>query len=304
MRLFRRMGLVVVALVLLLSISESAQSPNGIVLAQTQAQTQPAAQAKTQAAPATTDSVDVPKLQSDLKTAQDKLKDWPNLGRYHDADAQVEPPATGENRVVFMGDSITDGWGRKYGKFFPGKPYINRGISGQTTPQMLIRFRPDVIALKPKVVVILAGTNDLAGNTGPSRLEAIEDNLTSMSELAKTNGIRVVLASLLPISDYIKPQTNRRSPEQIVALNDWMKDYAAKNGLVYLDYYSAMLDDKKVLNQNMTYDGLHPNDAGYEIMRPLAEKSIATALRGASAAHKMASKRTHSPKSSKKRGGT
>ena len=304
MRLFRRMGLVVVALVLLLSISESAQGPNGIVLAQTQAQTQPAAQAKTQAAPATTDSVDVPKLQSDLKTAQDKLKDWPNLGRYHDADAQVEPPATGENRVVFMGDSITDGWGRKYGKFFPGKPYINRGISGQTTPQMLIRFRPDVIALKPKVVVILAGTNDLAGNTGPSRLEAIEDNLTSMSELAKTNGIRVVLASLLPISDYIKPQTNRRSPEQIVALNDWMKDYAAKNGLVYLDYYSAMLDDKKVLNQNMTYDGLHPNDAGYEIMGPLAEKSIATALQGASAAHKMASKRTHSPKSSKKRGGT
>ena len=187
MRLFRRMGLVVVALVLLLSISESAQSPNGIVLAQTQAQTQPAAQAKTQAAPATTDSVDVPKLQSDLKTAQDKLKDWPNLGRYHDADAQVEPPATGENRVVFMGDSITDGWGRKYGKFFPGKPYINRGISGQTTPQMLIRFRPDVIALKPKVVVILAGTNDLAGNTGPSNDQGEYERLVYLPATAEND---------------------------------------------------------------------------------------------------------------------
>src|SRR5437667_9304705 len=247
---------------------------------------------------------DEAKLKADLARATRTLQDWPNLGRYRADNAKLAAPASGEARVVFMGDSITDGWGRKYGKFFPGKPYINRGISGQTTPQMLIRFRPDVIALKPKVVVILAGTNDLAGNTGPSRLEAIEDNLTSMSELAKTNGIRVVLASLLPISDYIKPQTNRRSPEQIVALNDWMKDYAAKNGLVYLDYYSAMLDDKKVLNQNMTYDGLHPNDAGYEIMGPLAEKSIVTALRGASAAHKMASKRTQSPKCSKKRGGT
>src|SRR5689334_864048 len=201
MRLFRRIGLVVVTLALVLSISASVQGPIGIVLAQTQAQTQPVAQAKTQAAAATTDSVDVAKLQSDLKMAQDKLKDWPNLGRYHDADAQVQPPAAGENRVVFMGDSITDGWGRKYGKFFPGKPYINRGISGQTTPQMLIRFRPDVVALKPKVVVILAGTNDLAGNTGPTRVEAIEDNLTSMAELAKLNGIRVVLASLLPICD-------------------------------------------------------------------------------------------------------
>ncbi len=297
MRLFRRIGLVLVTLVLLVSINVSAQGPSGIVLAQTQ--TQPVAQA----AAATADSVDMAKLQSDLKTAQDKLKDWPNLGRYHDADAQVEPPAAGENRVVFMGDSITDGWGRKYGKFFPGKSYINRGISGQTTPQMLIRFRPDVIALKPKVVVILAGTNDLAGNTGPSRIEAIEDNLISMSELAKANGIHVVLASLLPVCDYIKPQTNRRSPEQIVALNDWMKDYAAKNGLGYLDYYSAMLDDKKVLNQNMTYDGLHPNDAGYEIMGPLAEKAIAAALRGASPSRKGPSKATHNTKNGKKTGG-
>jgi lysophospholipase L1-like esterase len=224
------------------------------------------------AAPATRD------LQADLQRAQDRLKDWPNLGRYHDADAQVQPPGPGETRVVFMGDSITDGWGHRYGKFFPDKPYINRGISGQTTPQMLIRFRPDVIALRPKVVVILAGTNDLAGNTGPATLEAIEDNLASMAELAKFNGIRVALASVMPVCDYIQPQTTRRAPEKIVALNAWIKNYAAKNGLAYLDYYSAMLDDKQMLKQELTYDGLHPNDAGYAIMGPLAEKAIAAAL--------------------------
>ncbi len=218
----------------------------------------------------------------ELKRAMDKLKDWPNLARYHDANAQVQPPAAEENRVVFMGDSITDNWNHKPGRFFPGKPYINRGISGQTTPQMLIRFRPDVIALKPKVVVILAGTNDLAGNTGPTTLDAIEDNLTSMAELAKANEIRVVLASVMPVCDYIKPQTNRRSPEQIIALDKWIKDYAAKNHLVYLDYYSAMLDDKQMLKQELTGDGLHPNDAGYAIMAPLAEKAIAAALQSSS----------------------
>lgn len=220
------------------------------------------------------------KLQADLQRAQDRLNDWPNLARYRDANAQVRPTAANEQRVVFMGDSITDGWGRQYGKFFPGKPYINRGISGQTTPQMLIRFRPEVIDLKPQAVVILAGTNDIAGNTGPSTLEMIEENLMSMAELAKFHNIRVVLASLLPVCDYIKPQTNRRPPEKIIALNNWMKDYAQKNGLVYLDYYSAMLDDKQMFKQDLTYDGLHPNDAGYQVMAPLAEKAIAAALQG------------------------
>jgi lysophospholipase L1-like esterase len=204
--------------------------------------------------------------------------DWPNLARYHDENARLPAPAQGENRVVFMGDSITDGWGRLHGQFFPGKPYVNRGISGQTTPQMLIRFRPDVIALKPKVVVFLAGTNDIAGNTGPMTLEAIEDNLVSMAELAQANNIRVVLSSVMPVCDYIKPQTERRPPEKIIALNAWMKDYAAKNNFVYLDYYSAMLDDKEVFRKELTYDGLHPNDAGYEVMGPLAEKAIAAAL--------------------------
>jgi lysophospholipase L1-like esterase len=205
-------------------------------------------------------------------------KDWPELARYHGDNSNLAAPAAGENRVVFMGDSITDAWGRQYGKFFPGQPYVNRGISGQTTPQMLIRFRPDVIALKPKVVVFLAGTNDIAGNTGPMTLEAIEDNLVSMGELATVNNIRVVLASVLPVCDYIKPQMARRPPEKIVALNAWIKDYASRKGFVYLDYYSAMIDDKQLFKEELTYDGLHPNDAGYEVMGPLAEKAIAAAL--------------------------
>jgi len=228
---------------------------------------------------AAAEPADIARLQTELQRAQDRLKDWPNLARYHDANVQLAPPATKENRVVFMGDSITDSWGPKFDKFFPGKPYVGRGISGQTTPQMLIRFRPDVVALQPKAVVILAGTNDLAGNTGPTTLEAIEDNLVSMTELAGGRGIRVVLASVLPVCDSIRPQTARRSPEKIVALNTWMKDYAARNGLVYLDYYSAMLDDEKMLKQELTTDCLHPNDAGYAVMAPLAEKAIAAALK-------------------------
>src|SRR5437660_752587 len=150
------------------------------------------------------------RVRTQLERSQRVLKDWPNLARYRDDNASLAPPAAGVSRVVFMGDSITDGWGRRYGKFFEGKPYVNRGISGQTTPQMLIRFRPDVIALKPQVVVILAGTNDIAGNTGPMTLEAIEDNLMSMTDLAKANALRVVLASVLPVCDYISPQTARR----------------------------------------------------------------------------------------------
>jgi lysophospholipase L1-like esterase len=219
------------------------------------------------------------KLRTALERAQKTLQDWPNLARYRAENASVTPPAAGEQRVVFMGDSITDGWGRQHGSFFPGKPYINRGISGQTTPQMLIRFRPDVIVLKPKAVVILAGTNDIAGNTGPMTLEEIEGNLQSMAELAKANGIRVVLASVLATSDYIRPQTDRRPNEKIRALNEWIKGYAARNGHVYLDYYSSTLDERGVLKKELTYDGLHPNAAGYEVMGPLAEKAIGQALR-------------------------
>jgi lysophospholipase L1-like esterase len=221
---------------------------------------------------------EIARLRTQLERSQRVLKDWPNLARYHDDNAVLAPPASEGARVVFMGDSITDNWGRKYSKFFEGKPYVNRGIGGQTTPQMLIRFRPDVIALKPRVVVILAGTNDIAGNTGAMTLEAIEDNLASMAELAAANKIRVVLASVMPVCDYVRTQTVQRPPEKIISLNAWIKDFAAKNSHVYLDYYSAMLDDKQMLRREITDDGLHPNAAGYDIMAPLAEKAIAAAL--------------------------
>lgn len=216
--------------------------------------------------------------------AETKLKDWANIARYNDADAQVKPPAKGEERVVFFGDSITDWW--KLADFFPAKPYINRGIAGQTTPQMLIRFRPDVLNLKPKVVVILAGTNDLSGGTGPTTLEAIQGNLTSMAELARAYGVSVVFASILPVSDYHKNKkgdqifnTTRRPPAQILQMNEWMKKYAAQNNLVYLDYHSAMVDDKGLLKVDLSYDGLHPDAKGYAVMKPLAEKAVAEALK-------------------------
>src|SRR5262245_25245198 len=232
---------------------------------------------------ATNDCVDT---KAQLTRAENKLKDWPALGRYRDANAVIIAPTKDQARVVFMGDSITDSWDDpKFGGFFPGKPYIDRGISGQTTPQMLIRFRPDVIALHPKVVVILAGTNDLAGNTGLMTLEAIEDNLISMCELARANHIEVVLASILPVSDYDlrdgKPivRTVQRPPDKILALNAWMKKYAAENKLVYLDYHSAMMDEKGLLKDELSEDGLHPNVKGYAIMAPLAEQAIAKALK-------------------------
>lgn len=215
---------------------------------------------------------------------QFRLQDWAALARYRDANASVTAPAKDEKRVVFMGDSITDFW--KLASYFPSKPYINRGISGQTTPQMLIRFRPDVIALKAQVVVILAGTNDLAGNTGPMTLEAIEGNLASMFELARMNNIRVVIASVLPVSDYAKTrdgkpinQTTRRPPEKIISLNEWLKKHAAQNGLIYLEYFSAMVDEKGFLKEELSNDGLHPNDKGYAVMEPLAEQAIAAALK-------------------------
>jgi lysophospholipase L1-like esterase len=206
------------------------------------------------------------------------LNDWPNLARYRAQNAELGPPKPGENRVVFYGDSITDGWGRVQGAFFPGKPYVNRGISGQTTPQMLVRFRQDVVALEPKVVVILAGTNDVAGNTGPSTPEMIQDNFMSMADIAKANGIRVVLSSILPASDY--PWKPGMDPgPKIVALNKWLKDYAASHGLVYLDYYSAVEDGKLGMKPELASDGVHPTKAGYDIMSPLAERAIAEALK-------------------------
>jgi len=207
---------------------------------------------------------------------EDKLNDFGGLKRYAAADAALAPQVDG--RVVFYGDSITDAWESNGGSFFPGKPYVNRGISGQTTPQMLIRFRQDVIDLHPVAVVILAGTNDIAGNTGPSTLEMIEDNFASMTELAKANGIRVVLASVLPVADYPWKKGLEPAPK-IVALNKWIAEYAAKQKVTYLDYYSAMVGDDGGMKPGISKDGVHPNAAGYAIMQPLAEAAIKKALR-------------------------
>lgn len=206
-----------------------------------------------------------------------EAQDWPNLARYREANAALGAPAPGVQRVVFMGDSITDSWAAHFPTLFPGKPYVGRGISGQTTPQMLVRFRQDVIALHPAVVVILAGINDIAGNTGPSTLEMIEDNLTSMVELARANGIRVVLSSVLP-ADKLPWRPAIDPVAKVKALNQWIEAYAAAHGIVYLDYYSAMNDGHDGLKVELRHDAVHPNDAGYAVMAPLAEKAIARAL--------------------------
>lgn len=209
--------------------------------------------------------------------------DFGELARYRNADANLGPPAPGDNRVVFLGDSITDSWDLV--KYFPGKPYINRGISGQTTPQMLVRFRQDVLDLQPRVVVILAGTNDIAGNTGPITLDQIEANYASMAELARAHKIRVVFSSVTPVNGYTEKAQRffpLRSPQEILELNRWMKDYASANGDIYLDYFDAMVDDDGFLKRTLSEDGLHPNDAGYKVMTPLAEKAIQQALNASS----------------------
>ena len=204
--------------------------------------------------------------------------DFGQSQRYREADAALGTPKAGENRVVFLGDSITDYW--KLEQYFPGKPYINRGVDGQSTPQMLVRFRQDVIELHPAVLVVLAGTNDVAGVTGRTRNEDIEANYASMAELARLHHIRVVFASLLPVNNYTedaKESYALRPRERILALNRWLKNYCAQNRLVYLDYFSAMVDDKGMLKRDLSDEGLHPNAAGYKIMAPLAEKAIAKA---------------------------
>ncbi len=205
--------------------------------------------------------------------------DYGQLARYRDANAALDPPAPGENRVVFFGDSITDIW--NIAESFPGKPYINRGIGGQTTSQMLVRFRQDVINLRPKAVVILAGTNDIAGNSGPISNDDLEANFASFAELARAHGIRVIFSSILPVHNYtLKAQDffAQRPMPRILALNRWLKEYCAANNLTYLDYFSAVADDEGLLKRDLADDGLHPNKAGYALMAPLAEKAIANAL--------------------------
>lgn len=203
--------------------------------------------------------------------------DWANLEKYREADAQMPAPAAHEERVVFMGDSITEGWGHDFGNSFPGKPYINRGISGQTSPQMLVRFHQDVVDLKPRVVIILAGTNDIAGNTGKTTLTAIMENIDSMSTLARANGIAVVLCSVLPAKDFGWHHGLDPAPK-IGSLNERIRDYAKAKGFVYVDYYSHMADREGGMKPELSPDGVHPNAAGYAIMEPLVETGITQAL--------------------------
>jgi lysophospholipase L1-like esterase len=259
-------------LVVTLAMCASAQ----FTQAQTQAPAKPAG-----------DCQELAEAQAKIEAQEKRLKDWPDLARYRDANSKLVAPAKDEQRVVFMGDSITDMWVLpRFGGFFPGKPYIGRGIGGQTTPQMVLRFRADVVGLQPKVVVILAGTNDLAGNTGPITLEETEGNLASMAELARASGIGVVLSSVMPVSNYGHDHDGnpldmriKRPPEKILELNAWIKKYAAEKRHVFLDYFSATVDDHGLLKRDLSEDGLHPNATGYALMAPLAEEAIHTALK-------------------------
>ncbi len=237
----------------------------------------PAAQPAAQAAPAAqTSPSGHPNNAYWREHDRQLLFDFGGLEHFREADAKLAAPAPGEQRVVFMGDSITEGW--KLDQSFAGKPYVNRGISGQTTPQMLVRFRQDVIDLQPKAVVILAGTNDIATNTGPMTLEQTEGNLASMAELARANGIRVVLCSVLPAFDYWWAPGHEPAPK-IALLNAWLRGFAAAKGIVYVDFYSATKDDRGGLPAALSRDGVHPLPAGFALMTPLAEGGIEKALK-------------------------
>ncbi|MEK7725138.1 MAG: SGNH/GDSL hydrolase family protein [Acidobacteriota bacterium] len=230
----------------------------------------------------TPDALTLEKQRADRLQA--RFNDFANLARYAKANSEATPPAKGEDRVVFLGDSITDSW--KLAEYFPNQLYINRGISGQTTPQMLLRMRPDVIAHKPKVMLLLAGTNDISANTGPVTNEYIQGNIEAIVETAHANGINVILASILPVSDYNKNakgeaiiRTVQRPPARILELNKWIKEYCETKGLIYLDYFSATVDDKGFLKADLANDGLHPHAEGYKIMQKLAAEAIAKALK-------------------------
>lgn len=292
MKIFYSMGISALAAIMLAAAPGQAQA-NSLRLAERATQTpsvtpsQQTGQQSQSNSQAGCDCAELAATKEHLEYARKMLADWPDLARYRDANAKLQPPGKNKSRVVFMGDSITDIWQNpEFGGFFPGKAYVDRGISGQTTPQMLIRFRPDVIALQPKVVVILGGTNDLAANTGPEPVSEIEDNLASMAQLARANKIRVVLASITPVSDYGhnrdgKPlvMTDRRPPDKILEIDAWLKKYCAENKFTYLDYFSALADEKGFFKSDLSNDGLHPNAKGYAVMAPLAEQAIAASLK-------------------------
>jgi lysophospholipase L1-like esterase len=216
-------------------------------------------------------------LQAAAQALADQLQDWNQLGRYRADNERLKSMAADAGRVVFMGDSITDGW--KLAQYFPDKPFVNRGIGGQITSQMLVRMFPDVIDLKPAAMIVLAGTNDIAGNDGPETLAMIEENLQAMTELAQTHGIKVILCSVMPISDYTsRKQTVRRPPADILKLNTWIREYAGKVHAVFADYYAAVVDESGMLRSGFSEDGLHPNAKGYTLLEPVAEQAIRKAL--------------------------
>ena len=215
-------------------------------------------------------------LPSAIQRLGEQMQDWNQLSRYQADNEKLKAMPAAPGRVVFMGDSITDGW--RLATSFPDKPYVNRGISGQTTPQMLVRFYPDVIELKPAAVIILAGTNDIARNTGPETAEMMQRNFMAMADLAKANGIKLILCSIMPVSDYSRKQTANHPPTDILKINAWMQGYASKIGAIYADYFTPLADEKGAFKQPLSADGLHPNAAGYELMAPVAAAAIQKAL--------------------------
>ncbi len=217
--------------------------------------------------------------QKELDHWRSVATDYGQLGRYARANAALPPAVPNPPRVIFFGDSITDGW--HLDQSFPAKGYINRGISGQTTPQMLVRLRQDVLDLHPAVLVVLAGTNDLAGNTGPETLEQIEADWATFADLARAHAIKVVFSSVTPVSDYGLAGASMlagRPPAKILELNAWLRQFCADNALGYLDYYPAMVDASGMLRRELSNDGLHPNAAGYAVMAPSAQKAIDASL--------------------------
>ncbi len=252
----------------------------GIGVARAQQAGAAGAAVSTMSVPASAPELSVPAAQltpQQVAGMQKKLADWAQLARYREDNAKLGAPAAGQQRVVFYGDSITDNWGRRYGKFFPDEPWVNRGISGQTTPQMLVRFPQDVIALHPAAVVILAGINDIAGNTGAETLGEIEAYYRAMVTLAQANHVRVVISSVLPAAAFPwHPGVDPRA--EVVALNAWLKQFAAEQGAVWLDYYTAMAGPDGGMKAGLAIDGVHPNDAGYAVMEPLARAAVMKAL--------------------------
>jgi lysophospholipase L1-like esterase len=217
-------------------------------------------------------------LAGTAQTLANQLQDWNALGRFHADDEKLKAQPSEPGRVVFLGDSITDFW--KLPTSFPGKPYVNRGISGQVTSQMLVRMYPDVIDLKPAAVALLAGTNDIARNNGPTTAAMIQENVMAITELAQAHGIKVILCSVTPIADYGRAKMSEgRPPADILKINAWMKAYAARAGAIYCDYFSALADENGALKPNISMDGLHPNDAGYKLMAPVVQAAIDEAMK-------------------------